>query len=93
MPRRHERRKVLQPVPVQAPHERADDLTESRDSDDCERLETDGRRLEGEEHREDADREQSERQLSRVTDLPIDDEPTDGPGSDDEERDERKAAH
>ena len=77
MPRRHERRKVLEPVAVEAPHERADDLAERRDADDRERLEANGRRLEREERREDADREDAERQLSRVPDLLIDDEPAD----------------
>ena len=81
MPRWHERREVLEPVAVEAPYERADDLAERRDADDRERLEANGRRLEREEHREDAGREDAERQLSRVPDLLIDDEPADRPGS------------
>jgi len=93
VPRRHERWKVLESVAVDAPHERADDLAERRDADHRERLEANGGRLEREERSEDAGREDAERQLSRVPDLLIDDEPADRPGADDEERDEREALH
>ena len=50
-------------------------------------------RVSREERGEHSDREETERELARVTDLPVDREPADGPGADDEECDEREAAH
>ena len=49
--------------------------------------------MEREEHGENSDREDSERELSRVAHLPIDEEPADGPGGDDDERCDWEAAH
>ncbi len=93
VPGRHERRQVLEPVAVEAPHQRADDLAQRRDPDDSERLHAHVRRLGHEECHKHSGREDAERQLARVLDVAIDDEAADGPGADDEKRDEREAAH
>ena len=82
-----------EPVAIETPHQLADDLAQRRDSDDGERLHAHFRRLEHEECREDSGRQDAERELARVLHVPIDHETADGPGADDEKRDEREAAH
>jgi hypothetical protein len=49
--------------------------------------------MSGKERGEHADREDTERELARMSDVLVDDEPADGPGGDDEQGDELEAAH
>ena len=60
---------------------------------DRQRLDTHLRRMSREECSEHADREDTERELARVSDVLVDDKPADGPGGDDEQGDELEAAH
>jgi hypothetical protein len=91
--RRHERGKVVEPVGVETPYERADDLADRRDRNDRQRLDTHLRRMSREECSEDADREDTERKLARMSDVLVDDEPAEGPGGDGEQCDQLEAVH
>ena len=89
----HERREVLEPVRVQPPDDGAHDLAGRGDDDHRQRLETHDPRLEREQAGEEQGSEHAERELPRVTDLTVDGEAAHGPRTDDDESDERKAAH
>lgn len=93
MPGWHERREILESVRVNAPHDGADHLSERRDPDDCESLQSDTRRMEREKECEDARRDHAERQLTRAIEMLVDEEPGDDPGADDEQRDGGEATH
>jgi len=91
--RRNERRKVVQSIAVETPDERPDDLTDRRESDDRERLELDGTRLEDEEHGEHERGEDAERELSASLDVPVGREHGDDGRDDGHEGQERKTTH
>ena len=93
VPRRHVRGDVVEPVLVEAPDQRADDLADRRHAHDRERLPANGARLEREQRREHGGGEQAEDALARRVDRALQQEPARGPRDDDRERDEGKAAH
>ena len=90
---RHERRKVVEAVAVETPHERSDDLPDRRDPDDGQRLQPNRPRLEHQQAGQHARREEPEHELPRVPDGAVEHENGGDPGADDGERDEREAAH
>jgi len=93
VPRGHEGRKVLEPVRVDAPDDRADHLAAGRNEDDGERLQPHRSRLEREERGEDARREHAEAELARSPKVLIEPESAGRPDCDDGERDGGQTAH
>ena len=93
MPRRDEGRQVVQPVPVEAPDERPDDLAERREPHDGERLQPHGPGLEGDQRRQDERREHTETELASPVDVPVCREHGNDGHDDRHERQEGQAAH
>ena len=93
MARRDERRKVVEAIPVEPPHERADHLTGGRDHDDRERLQTDRARVEHEQRGEQDARHEPQHELTLLLDMGVEPERADGPRSDGREGDERRTGH
>lgn len=69
--RRDESRQVVESVRVEAPDERADDLSERRDADDQERLDANRPRLENEQASEHRCRQEPEKKLTSVADVAV----------------------
>ena len=82
---------VVQPVRVEAPDERADDLADGRDDDDRERLDAYPARMERKERHEHAHGEDPEQELTAMADVLVDDEAAERPRGDGEERHEGEA--